>query len=308
VGIDIVLLHCYEVPYTTEEISAIRGFYENGGSLFIVGAPLAAADGGAALRQLLQPDGIDFADSITNADLDLIYQHWITSGVDAALPTGTGFAAVIGGEPLAAGAGRAVVGAVAAEHTNGGRLVFVSAADFVTDGVSDTNTDVFVGNTVNWLLWRGPFMLGLRREWNLISVPVNDPARATSALLDSEYVEPPVWQWTGSSYEMVGEVLPQQGYWVYCELPARAAEVTVELPGDPVHDGTTTLCAGWSLTGPAWDCIAPDNAAIQYIWRWDPDTQRYRNEAADAVLCPGSGYWFLASEECEVHLGGRAER
>ena len=103
----------------------------------------------------------------------------------------------------------------------------------------------------------------------------------------------PVWQWNGSTYINVEDVmLPTFGYWVYV-----IDTHYIEMPGEKVVDHDKLLDAGWNLVGAIAAGTIDHGDLVLELWGW---TDRYIT--VGRVVEPFKGYWLYTPEERNIVL------
>jgi hypothetical protein len=133
--------------------------------------------------------------------------------------------------------------------------------------------------------------------WNMIGMPLVLDSASQTALVGHAHV-PAVYSWgPDNGYELVSELVPGKGYWVYADV-----ELSLTLTGRPVTETAVTLSAGWNLVAPMADAIDPVAACTDYsllsIWGWKPSQGYAIPSAADGKPCKaGYGYWIYSTEE-----------
>jgi hypothetical protein len=139
--------------------------------------------------------------------------------------------------------------------------------------------------------------LTLSAGWNLVNLPVASTGTAQSVFGD--LINGPVWQWTGTAYQTVTNLLPNVAYWVYS-----VAGGTLNLKGDVSETDVVELQAGWNLVGATREVKASalNVDTTKVVWRWNADTKSYEQVAADEQLKLGEGYWVYAQTDQVIAL------
>ena len=83
-------------------------------------------------------------------------------------------------------------------------------ADEDADGDGYTNRDEFLSDTDPHL-----YVLTLKKGWNLVSISRKPRDNSVGAILGDKIIGY-AWAWANGTYTAATELLPNQGYWVYC--------------------------------------------------------------------------------------------
>ncbi len=145
--------------------------------------------------------------------------------------------------------------------------------------------------------------LALRRNWNLISLPVQPHEPAVEILFDNDqyvvrddaldtadgtlYVDDILAYDPAEGYQAVSQLQAKTGAWVRAERTA-----ILLIPGLPPVCEPLDLPAGWNLIGPARTRALPTMTdLVRPAWTWNADTQKYQRTA---TLSTSKGHWIFA--------------
>ena len=205
---------------------------------------------------------------------------------------GQDFAATFGNGQLAPGAIEAIVTVPVLTDSEEEADEIVTLTISQVTNVSPARSDF----TADGRITDDDVLYQLAGGWSMIGSPFTiDDVVSTVATRDAGDIV--FWRWVPdeSRYELTAQLLPGEGYMVFCPGGADLA-----FEGMPAADTTVELVPGWNLVGPFHDLSAASLAgvAVGDIWGWDGAAA-----AAVETLLRKSGYWIYVGEAQLIDLG-----
>ena len=170
---------------------------------------------------------------------------------------------------------------------------------YLLNGVQDMRADTdyyaepYETLTITWDLPElHPQMLHLYPGWNLISLPVYNPAGGASSIIPGVLAGPYGYNSFTNSFYYAENLEPGHGYWIFA-----GEEMEIPVLGVSVHGYRIDASHGWNLVGATADTVPLDSVGVSYgsvlsLFEYAPDLRSY--VPADNFE-PGKGYWIYIS-------------